>query len=53
LWQEERQVVRHTENPFRRIEQRNWSGVADLLAPDYTDLIRVSNPEVEIPTGFE
>ena len=37
LWQEERQVARHTENLFRRIEQRNWSGVADLIAPDYAD----------------
>ena len=51
LWQEELQVVRHTENLFRRIEQRNWSGVADLLAPDYADLICVSNPDSKFRRG--
>lgn len=37
LWQQERQIVRHTENLFRRIEQKNWSGFADLVAVDYAD----------------
>ena len=37
LWQQERQVLRHTENLFRRIEQKNWSAVAAMIAPDYQD----------------
>jgi hypothetical protein len=37
LWQQERQIVRHTENLFRRIDQKNWSGFADLVAVDYAD----------------
>lgn|SRR5215471_5266605 len=37
LWQEERQVARHAENLFHRIEAKNWSAVEDLIAPDYTD----------------
>ena len=37
LWQQERQINRHTENLFHRIEQKNWTGVADLIAPDYAD----------------
>jgi hypothetical protein len=37
LWQQERQIVRHTENLFRRIEQKNWSGFVDLVAVDYAD----------------
>lgn len=37
LWQQERQIDRHTENLFRKIEQKNWTGVADLIATDYAD----------------
>jgi hypothetical protein len=37
LWQQERQIVRHTENLFHKIEQKNWSGVADFIAADYAD----------------
>ena len=37
LWQAERQVARHTENLFHRIEQKNWTGVGDLIADDYSD----------------
>lgn len=37
LWQEERQILRHTENLFQRVEQKNWAGVADLIADDYAD----------------
>lgn len=33
----ERQVLRHSENLFRRVEQRNWTAVGDLIAPDYAD----------------
>jgi len=37
LWQPERQVNRHTENLLRKIERRDWTGVADFLASDYAD----------------
>jgi hypothetical protein len=37
LWQQERQIARHTENLFHNIEQKNWAGVADLIAADYVD----------------
>ena len=37
LWEGERQVARHTENLFRRIEQKKWSGLANLIADDYRD----------------
>ncbi len=37
LWQAERQIARHTETLFRRVEQKDWSGVADLIAADYRD----------------
>ena len=37
LWEAERQVVRHTENLFHKIEQKNWSAVADFIADDYVD----------------
>ena len=37
LWNAERQVRRHTENLFHKIEQKNWSGVNDLIADDYRD----------------
>jgi hypothetical protein len=37
LWQQERQILRHSENLLQRIEQKNWSGVADLIADDYVD----------------
>lgn len=37
LWQPRRQIDRHTENLFHKIEQRNWTRVADLIAVDYND----------------
>jgi hypothetical protein len=37
LWGQERQVLRHTENLFGRIEEKNWSAVAEMIAPDYHD----------------
>ena len=37
LWEAERQVSRHTENLFHKIEQKNWSAVADFIADDYVD----------------
>src|SRR5256714_2877986 len=37
LGQQERQVLRHSENLFRRIEDKNWSGVAEMMALDYQD----------------
>jgi hypothetical protein len=37
LWQQERQINRHTENLFYKIEQKNWTGVVDLIAADYAD----------------
>ena len=37
LWLGERQILRHTENLFHRVEQKNWSGVANLIADDYAD----------------
>ncbi len=37
LWQPERQVDRHTHNLLRKLEGKNWSGVADFLADDYAD----------------
>src|ERR1700730_9385011 len=35
LWQPERQVNRHSENLLRKVEGKNWSGVADFLTNDY------------------
>jgi hypothetical protein len=37
LWQPERQVRRHTEHLFQTIEQKSWTGVAEFIAPDFTD----------------
>jgi hypothetical protein len=37
LWQAERQIARHTENLFRRVEAKNWNGVAEFIADDYRD----------------
>src|SRR6266571_6236943 len=37
LWQPERQVNRHTQNFLQRIERKDWAGVDDFIAPDYTD----------------
>jgi hypothetical protein len=37
LWKQERQIVRHTENLFRKIEHKNWIGIADFIAPEYAD----------------
>jgi hypothetical protein len=37
LWQPERQVARHTATLLHEIEARDWSGVATLLASDYSD----------------
>jgi hypothetical protein len=37
LWDAERQVARHTENLFHKIEQKKWSAVADFVADDYVD----------------
>src|SRR5256885_11870206 len=37
LWQQERQVLRHSENLFRRIEDKNWSVLAEMIASDYQD----------------
>ena len=37
LWQAERQIARHTENLFHKIEQKNWSAVAGFIAEDYRD----------------
>jgi hypothetical protein len=37
LWQQEHQVLRHTQNLFRRIEEKNWSAVAEMIASDYQD----------------
>jgi hypothetical protein len=37
LWNAERQVARHTENLFHKIEQKKWSAVADFVADDYVD----------------
>ena len=37
LWQPERQVNRHTENLFRKIERKDWSAVAGFIDPSYTD----------------
>jgi hypothetical protein len=37
LWDAERQVARHTENLFHKIEQKKWSAVADFITDDYVD----------------
>jgi hypothetical protein len=37
LWQPECQINRHTENLLRKIERKDWAGVADFLATDYAD----------------
>jgi hypothetical protein len=37
VWQPQRQVSRHTANLFLKIERKNWAGIADFLADDYTD----------------
>jgi len=37
LWQPERQVNRHSENLLRKVEGKNWSGMADFLTNDYAD----------------
>jgi hypothetical protein len=37
LWQPERQVDRHSENLLRKVEGKNWSGVAGFLDNDYAD----------------
>src|SRR5207245_9807326 len=37
LWQPQRQIDRHTESLFYKIEQKNWAGVADLLGAGYAD----------------
>lgn len=37
LWQPKRQVRRHTEKLFDRIEAKDWSAVADLIDSDYRD----------------
>src|SRR5256885_3933603 len=37
LWQQERQVLRHGENLFHRIEDKDWSAVAEMIATDYED----------------
>ena len=37
LWDAERQVLRHTENLFQRIDDRNWSAVEQMIASDYAD----------------
>ena len=37
LWPPERQVRRHTQKLFHRIEARNWAAVSDLIENDYHD----------------
>ena len=37
LWQPQRQIDRHTESLFYKIEQKNWAGVAGLLGAEYAD----------------
>src|SRR5206468_8446200 len=37
LWQPQRQIDRHTESLFYKIEQKNWAGVAGLLGAEYVD----------------
>ena len=37
LWQPERQINLHTENLFRKIEQKNWTAVSDFIGADYSD----------------
>ena len=37
LWQPARQVERHTENLLQRASARDWTAVADMMAPDYRD----------------
>lgn len=37
LWQPERQVRRHTQKLFHRIEAKNWAAVSDLIDNDYRD----------------
>ena len=37
LWQPGRQVERHTLNLLKRASDRDWTAVADMMAPDYSD----------------
>ncbi|HET9418920.1 MAG TPA: hypothetical protein VFO30_06225 [Chthoniobacterales bacterium] len=37
LWQPQRQVRRHTQHLFEAVEKRNWSRVAEFIAPEFTD----------------
>jgi len=37
LWSAENQVRLHSEHLLARIEKRNWSAAADMIAPDYRD----------------
>jgi hypothetical protein len=37
LWRPERQVRYHNEHLLRAIEHKNWSAVAEFIAPDYHD----------------
>ena len=37
LWQPQRQIERHTQNLFHKIEQKSWAGAADLIGTEYAD----------------
>jgi hypothetical protein len=37
LWQPERQVQLHSEHLLRAVEHKDWTRVADFIAPDYHD----------------
>jgi hypothetical protein len=37
LWQPERQVELHTANLLERASARDWTAVAEMMAPDYRD----------------
>src|SRR5450432_1502393 len=37
LWQPENQLRLHSEHLIHQIEQRDWSAVENLVAPDYRD----------------
>jgi hypothetical protein len=37
LWQPERQINRHTENLFHRIERKDWSGTSAFIGAEYLD----------------
>ena len=37
LWQPERQIQLHSEHLLRAVERKDWSRVAEFVAPDYGD----------------